>query len=558
VSLVWESEHLAPDTLALCGTLIADDLLDLVSHHPTLGEFLDSRRILYAHDSHRYPKYFDATVPRPFLPLVPTIYKEASTTRALAKLLRGWCSTVHLHDEPHRKLASEILWTGMEERTIQALTYSVFDPLVPRTTEGRGAAHAVRRAISEGYASHYMEFLGGDIPTGIRDFSYYDTLARYFPLFDIPILSALLSAVGLANACSGRHTSLVDPWSSVVAWRHTLYHKEILEIFRLLIRAADRSAQADRALATIPARRSYIGQCIRSAVDTHGTAPLVHPNELPRALQVVMNMLHRARCSWPLATHLDSILSEEGGGMDIVLVVAADVERDAVIRELGRPLNTVPVVFGKRKSFYDLGNISGTRLALVRCEQGSGRPGGSQSTVADAIDELDPLGIIVVGMAFGMDPNNQALGDVLVSSRVLCYEMQRVGSGTDSKPVIIPRGPDVPASPRLLDRLRTAAAGWSGTAHFELVLSGEKLVDNVDYRDSLQAIAPEARGGEMEGAGAFSSAYERNREWIIVKGISDWADGKKRHKKAERQGRACSAAAALVFHAIRAGSLRRP
>jgi hypothetical protein len=171
VSLVWESEHLAPDTLALCGTLIADDLLDLVSHHPTLGEFLDSRRILYAHDSHRYPKYFDATVPRPFLPLVPTIYKEASTTRALAKLLRGWCSTVHLHDEPHRKLASEILWTGMEERTIQALTYSVFDPLVPRTTEGRGAAHAVRRAISEGYASHYMEFLrGGAFPRGLGIF----------------------------------------------------------------------------------------------------------------------------------------------------------------------------------------------------------------------------------------------------------------------------------------------------------------------------------------------------------------------------------------------------
>jgi nucleoside phosphorylase len=35
---------------------------------------------------------------------------------------------------------------------------------------------------------------------------------------------------------------------------------------------------------------------------------------------------------------------------------------------------------------------------------------------------------------------------------------------------------------------------------FGLVLTGEKLVDDIDYRDQLVALEEEVVGGEMEGA----------------------------------------------------------
>ncbi|KJV05995.1 hypothetical protein [Methylocucumis oryzae] len=45
---------------------------------------------------------------------------------------------------------------------------------------------------------------------------------------------------------------------------------------------------------------------------------------------------------------------------------------------------------------------------------------------------------------------------------------------------------------------------------FGQILTGEKLVDNVDYRDNLKAIyAIEAIGGEMEGSGLYTSAHDK-------------------------------------------------
>ena len=38
------------------------------------------------------------------------------------------------------------------------------------------------------------------------------------------------------------------------------------------------------------------------------------------------------------------------------------------------------------------------------------------------------------------------------------------------------------------------------------MLSGEKLIDNVDYRDRLRSLGDQIEGGEMEGAGLYSAA----------------------------------------------------
>src|SRR5262249_455936 len=156
--------------------------------------------------------------------------------------------------------------------------------------------------------------------------------------------------------------------------------------------------------------------------------------------------------------------------------------------------------------------------------------------------------VVLVGIAFGVEPDKQKIGEILVSRQLKPYELQRVGTNEHGGLKIISRGDRVSASPRIVGRLRAACPEWTGAAvKFELVLTGEKLVDNIDFRRQLEAFVPEAVGGEMEGAGLYTACTERNADWVIVKAICDWADGKKREQKAERQKLAANEAIGFVL-----------
>ena len=86
-----------------------------------------------------------------------------------------------------------------------------------------------------------------------------------------------------------------------------------------------------------------------------------------------------------------------------------------------------------------------------------------------------------------------------------------------------------------------AAKKYMGT-----VLSGEKLLDDKNYRDKLHSSFPEAIGGEMEGAGLASVAMANNLyEWIIVKGICDWGYDKQSENKDRYQKIAMESAISL-------------
>src|SRR5579884_2158379 len=134
----------------------------------------------------------------------------------------------------------------------------------------------------------------------------------------------------------------------------------------------------------------------------------------------------------------------------------------------------------------------------------------------------------MVGIAFGLRPGKQQLGDILVSRQIMAYELQRVGSDDEGNLVVRPRGDRPQASPRLLNLFRDGEIDWEGAPlHFGLVLSGEKVVDNPNFRAELLRLEPEAIGGEMEGAGLYAAALRNRVDWILVKAICDWADGKK-------------------------------
>ncbi|MBF0416379.1 MAG: hypothetical protein HQL79_11500 [Magnetococcales bacterium] len=244
---------------------------------------------------------------------------------------------------------------------------------------------------------------------------------------------------------------------------------------------------------------------------------------------------------------------------DLLLVVATDVERDAVLSVGGIDVSSgkLPLIHRVRRTYFDIGCVEGARVLLVQSEVGSNGPGASQQTISDALNDFNPSYIVMLGIAFGVDSNKQEIGNILVSQQLQCYELQRVGTKEDTREInILFRGDRVTASTTLLSRFRASSAGWRGPkVEFGLVLSGEKLVDNIDYRDKLIAIAPEAIGGEMEGVGLYTAAVDRKKDWILVKAVCDWADGEKRLKKRERQEKAAQAAAEFVFQTVKLGGL---
>jgi nucleoside phosphorylase len=196
-------------------------------------------------------------------------------------------------------------------------------------------------------------------------------------------------------------------------------------------------------------------------------------------------------------------------------------------------------------------------VVLVQSEMGTSGPGGSLLTVSEAIRALEPAAVVMTGIAFGMDPSRQAIGDILVSENLRPYELQRVGTAA-GQPRIILRSDRPHAATALLRRCKAAQYSWTGAKlRFGLVLSGEKLVDNLAFREELRALEPEALGGEMEATGLYAACQDARVDWILVKAICDWADGQKEHDRAARQKLAADNAARFILHVLQQTPLRR-
>jgi hypothetical protein len=113
------------------------------------------------------------------------------------------------------------------------------------------------------------------------------------------------------------------------------------------------------------------------------------------------------------------------------------------------------------------------------------------------------------------------------------------------------RGDKPHASPWLINHFKSANLLWKGAkVRFGVVLTGEKLVDNVDFRDQLRGFELEAIGGEMEGAGLYVACQDKKVDWILVKAICDWGDGNKAQDKDARQQTAAQNAAAFVLEGL--------
>lgn len=231
--------------------------------------------------------------------------------------------------------------------------------------------------------------------------------------------------------------------------------------------------------------------------------------------------------------------------VDALLMTAVKVELQAVRSQLRPPMGRERVLrVPWKESTYYIGRIGDYSCAVVMSDAGAGGRQGAALTLHDAIGRLKPSFSLAVGIAFGRDRKKQKIGDVLISRIVIPYEPARMQPSGD-----IPRAAHPEAGMILLNRLSDldSETNFGAALHFGPLLSGEKLVDDPTFKAMLFKTHPAAIGGEMEAAGIYAAAARNGLEWVVVKAICDWGDGKKNKKYQQLAAdKACSVMTALL------------
>ena len=291
---------------------------------------------------------------------------------------------------------------------------------------------------------------------------------------------------------------------------------------------------------------------------------------------------------------------------DVLLFTAVSEEKKAVgdvARELGLQHIKGKSVLG---DYVDLGTIGISRVLRVETHMGPFSSTGSAAKALQWLAATQARAIIGVGMAFGTLPKSQKHGDILVSTSLLPYDYKIIKCGPPEAPVAEGCGSvraalhrtrafirslggerwprelnlqemrqkearsggkgaapvadyrDVktyPARPQLRVLFEQAARvpDWHGRVHFGPLLSGASRIHCSTYRDELCAAFPDRGivvGGDMEGIGLLASSDETESRWIIVKGISDFADEERDKIIDKTRPVACRNAAQFVLSAL--------
>ena len=164
LSLIFESGSTCSSFFNFLLLLIQNEILFPISHHPTLQEFIDSRKIIYKHDAKRYPMYFqDNFLASLKINSVPILHKTTSTTNFLVRKFNEICADQKMINENHNfnsgvkeQAVSNTLKKGLNTIESKALTFSAFKTCFPKSATDNDSFF-IRRLISENYSYHYID-----------------------------------------------------------------------------------------------------------------------------------------------------------------------------------------------------------------------------------------------------------------------------------------------------------------------------------------------------------------------------------------------------------------
>jgi nucleoside phosphorylase len=249
-------------------------------------------------------------------------------------------------------------------------------------------------------------------------------------------------------------------------------------------------------------------------------------------------------------------------GADFAIITALESELAAVLRHF--PSLKKVVVGDDSRTYYRgivLADDEVTPYRVVVTVLAS--MGNVQSAVATAevIRHWSPRYIVMCGIAGGLRKRHQQLGDIVIGTSVIYYELAKVRpQASEVRPI------SYPADTLLLDRalhmhhgtawrsrLESRPDGAPASAsfpavHFGPIASGEKVVASTAEVKKLIDLHPKMCAVEMEAGGVATTAFAAAHRvgFFVVRSICDFADS----KKSDSWQRFAADAAASFLHAL--------
>ncbi|MFF3326312.1 hypothetical protein [Streptomyces sp. NPDC002889] len=241
----------------------------------------------------------------------------------------------------------------------------------------------------------------------------------------------------------------------------------------------------------------------------------------------------------------------------VVVLTALGVEYEAVRAHLVA-LRTRSHHAG---TLFEVGWLDGTPCQVALAEIGEGNQAAAVLTER-AVRLFRPRAVVFAGVAGALKDDIQ-LGDVVVASHVYAYHG---GKEEDGRFLARPRVWPIRHEMEQLARHVCRRGSWTGllphspgerspAVHLKPIAAGEIVLNSADspLKRQLRRHYQDAAAIEMESAGVAHAAHlNAALPALIVRGISDRADGRKYDADAEGwQAVAARNAAALAFTAIR-------
>ncbi|PFX25968.1 uncharacterized protein LOC111329614 [Stylophora pistillata] len=197
------------------------------------------------------------------------------------------------------------------------------------------------------------------------------------------------------------------------------------------------------------------------------------------------------------------------------------------------------------------------KIAVIICLMGSSGPGGSIVVVQEAVPILRPRAVICVGYCGSLNEEKAKLGDVIVSSKLTTYAFAKEWEdGIEERGLVVPPNKD------MANLIKNVGDGWKApltnaddlkvTLRTDGVfLSGPLVLNNPELLNKLNNRFRQGTAIEMEGEGLYTAAHRHGIEWLVIKGVSDFA-GSCGGKSSTDSWRpfASVMAASVVFHML--------
>jgi nucleoside phosphorylase len=526
LSAIGECRGLAEFPRPFLNILLDEGLIVTVSDYYDPDQFLVSRRRLYRDDASRYPLYFESPSRESLALWEPRYIKTSSSTGYLTRTLPRQFGTLDQSTAGYVSRLEEIVRRVLAQRDDRAVTIALFDPFLRSSELYVELDYRLRSTISFLYTRQFLALFSGVLMTDLPFFQVHD---RRFPDFLGP------------NYRIWRN--LIPP-----AWIGYPPERDMRSLSELL--DARSGSDLDRV-------RTHIRHIEDSAVAGPGGVARRRASELS-----IRSMVERANPGGDVGAFFRSVriqLDAKHGERPEpraprLIVTCANSTEEQILRGVlaGNRGFTPRLVLAGDTTYWDLGRIGDVESFLVRTDIGSLGGAAALATLHDAIRLLSPTTVISCGVCFGLRPQVQRTGVAIVATRLRSYETVRVSTATDGSIQIRERGQAADVDPILSLRIRGLLATLPNVAFGE-VISGEKLVDHINFRDQLLRRFPDALAGEMEGGGLVSACSRRRVPWLLIKGISDFGDGAKKVNEKTIQRRAARSAANVLMRLIDGG-----